>query len=108
MDEQQLDITESKQVENKERDENGRLLPGHTANPNGRPRKGYSITDTIREMFATNPDIKQALGKKILEKALRGDIQAMKLLWGYMDGLPKQEIETNGDGSPIQIVIKRE
>ena len=40
-----------KQVERKivERDANGRLLPGSTANPNGRPPAGKTIVDKFRD-----------------------------------------------------------
>jgi hypothetical protein len=75
------------------RDDHGRLLPGYTANPNGRPLKGYSITETLKEMMAAQPEIKKALGTKLIELALKGDLTAIKLLMSYMDGMPKQEIE---------------
>jgi len=69
------------------------IKPGETRNPKGRPSKGYSITETIRDMMAKNPEIKKKLGNKIIEMALRGDINAMKIVWQYMDGMPKQPIE---------------
>lgn len=75
------------------RDERGRFPKGVSGNPNGRPPKGYSITETIREMMDEQPEIKRALGSKILESALKGDMTAIKLLWSYMDGMPKQEID---------------
>lgn len=69
---------------------------GAAANPNGRPKKGYSITETIRSMLTARPEIKQELGNKILEMALKGDITAIKTLWQYMDGMPKQGLELAG------------
>lgn len=62
---------------------------GVSGNPNGRPKQGYSITETFREMFGTNPALKKRLANKVLDKALSGDIVACKLIWGYMDGLPQ-------------------
>jgi hypothetical protein len=70
-----------------------RFKKGQSGNQNGRPSKGYSITETIRDMMAKNPEIKKKLGNKIIEMALRGDINAMKIVWQYMDGMPKQPIE---------------
>ena len=32
------------------RDEHGRLLPGYTANPNGRPKKGFALADLFRKI----------------------------------------------------------
>ena len=69
---------------------------GQSGNPNGRPPKGYSITDTIREMMDEKPEIKKALGNKILQMALNGDIVAMKTIWSYLDGMPQQSVEHSG------------
>lgn len=69
---------------------------GQTGNPNGRPPKGYSITEYFQEMFGANPEVKEALAKAILTKALRGDVTAQKLLWSYMDGQPPQTIKHSG------------
>lgn len=67
--------------------------PGTSGNPHGRPPKGYSITDTFREMFDSDPSLKTQLAKKILSKALNGDMTACKLIWGYMDGLQLSRTE---------------
>lgn len=78
--------------------------PGQSGNPNGRPPKGHSITDTIKDMMNETPEIKKALGTKVIEYALKGDMTAMKMLWQYMDGMPTQVNEITGkDGQPIQI-----
>ena len=67
--------------------------PGVSGNPAGRPLKGYSITETAREMLNAKPEIKRALVTKVLERALKNnDIVAIKLLWSYMDGQAPQEI----------------
>lgn len=82
-------------------------MPGHTANPNGRPPKGYSITEMMREMLANEPELKKALGQAIIDKAKTGDTQAIKLLWNYMDGMPIQGVEHTGEGGgPIVIVTQ--
>ncbi len=91
-----------KQVGNK-RDDHGRLLPGNTANLNGRPPKGYSITDMMREMLANKPEVKESIGAMIAAKAMEGDPNAVRMLWNYMDGMPKQGIELTGEaGGAIQ------
>ena len=66
-------------------------------NRNGRPKKGYSITEWFKKMLKSDPKIKDALGKAILSKALRGDTAAQRMIWNYMDGLPKQIIEDLND-----------
>jgi len=67
--------------------------PGQSGNPDGRPKKGYSISEWFREMLASNPEVRAALGKSITKKALEGDVTAQKLVWSYMDGMPSQAIE---------------
>ena len=76
---------------------------GQSGNPNGRPPKGYSITETIKAMMDEKPEIKKALGNKILEMALKGDITAMKTLWQYMDGMLKQTTDITSGGEPLKI-----
>lgn len=73
--------------------------PGESGNPNGRPPKGYSITEMMKEMLANEPKVKETLGKVIITKALEGDITAIKTVWQYMDGMPKQSVELTGDES---------
>lgn len=79
---------------------------GAAANPNGRPPKGYSITEMMKEMLSSKPEVKETLGKVIIKKALEGDITAIKTVWQYMDGMPKQSIELSGDeDNPIRVEV---
>lgn len=66
-------------------------------NRNGRPPKGYSITEMFQEMLDSKPEVKSALTKAILSKALEGDTAAQRMIWQYMDGMPNQRIEHKGD-----------
>jgi hypothetical protein len=76
---------------------------GEVHNPDGRPKKGYSITEWFKEMLNSNPEVKDAIGKSIMKKALEGDTTAQKLVWSYMDGQPKQAVEHSGD---IKVTIE--
>lgn len=75
----------------------GGFKKGQSGNPKGAPPKEHSITQTIRDMMDEKPEIKKALGAKILEMAMKGDITAMKTLWNYMDGMPLQDIKHEGN-----------
>lgn len=85
---------------------NGNLKPwkpGESGNPNGRPPKGYSITEAFKSMLAAEPEVKAQIVAAIKQKAIEGDSAAQKLVWNYMDGMPKQGIEVTGeDGGPVQ------
>lgn len=83
-----------------ERDEKGHFIKGTVPNPHGRPPKGETITDLVREYLNKEaPGTKDRLTykdlfvKKVLEKAYKGDMQAIKLLWNYIDGMPLQKNE---------------
>ena len=80
-----------------------KFKPGKSGNPKGAPGKGYSITEMFREMFANNPERKVALGEAIYEKARQGDPTAIKLVWSYMDGMPKQAIDHTSNGNTILV-----
>ena len=89
--------------ENKpQRDEKGRLLPGSTANPKGRPVGSLSITAEIKKRLQECPEGKEKtylefLVNKILQQAvLEGNEQMIKTIWGYVDGQPKQAVELAG------------
>jgi len=85
-----------------ERDEFGRFKEGSVPNPNGRPKKGQTITDAVREMLEEVKIIRDKDGKekeiipkkvfaeRLIKMALDGDMQALKLIWNYLDGMPLQ------------------
>lgn len=73
------------------------FVKGKSGNPKGAPKKEHSITQTIKDMMDEKPEIKKALGAKILDMALKGDVTAMKTLWNYIDGMPQQDITSNGE-----------
>jgi len=76
--------------------------PGQSGNPKGRPRKGYSITEWFKDMLGSKPEVRDAIGKSILKKALEGDPAAQRMVWSYMDGMPTQKFGGDDD-SPIRI-----
>lgn len=87
------------------------FVKGKSGNPDGRPKKGYSISEWFKNMLDSKPEVKDAIGNSILKKALQGDTTAQKLVWSYMDGMPKQGVELTGENGgdiPITITVKYE
>lgn len=86
------------------RNPDGTFPKGFSGNPSG-PPKGYKHMTTkimeaiekVSEDGATTED--KALVKKLLEQAKKGDMQAMKLIFNYVDGLPMQNIDANINGN---------
>lgn len=73
------------------RDEKGRLLPGHTANPGGRPKEAKEVVNALR----LQGDVFVA---KILELCEQGNVEALKLGMAYAYGKPTQTIKHGADG----------
>lgn len=71
--------------------------PGQSGNPNGRPKNPWSITDAMREYLRKHPDYKRKFVEKAVSMALAGDTKAMQLVWNYMNGMPNQQVDLNGD-----------
>ena len=67
---------------------------GQSGNPGGRPKSAVSVTAHIRAKlakYAKLPDGRRvkridALAEKIIEQALAGDTQMIKLVWERVDG----------------------
>lgn len=79
---------QDKQEQNKPlRDEKGRLLPGNTANPNGRP-KGKTLKEYQADQFRTMTDEEKAEWLKDVSKDTR---------WKMSEGMPKQDVQVDAD-----------
>lgn len=64
---------------------------GQSGNKNGRPSKGYSIAERMREMYTANPEKKDEIIEYMHDAVvLKMDVSAAKLLLSYVDGLPVQ------------------
>lgn len=85
------------------------FVKGKSGNPDGRPPKGYSITEWFKQMLHSKPEVKDAIGRSILKKALEGDTAAQKMVWQYMDGLPLQKNEILGEGGgALKVIVTSE
>jgi len=72
------------------RDENGRLLKGYTANPNGRPKK-FTLYDYI-----TENEVKE-LVKLAKMHALKGKSDLMKFLLEQIFGKARQSLQVENN-----------
>ena len=67
---------------------------GQSGNPNGRPKKGETLTDALRSKVD-----KDVIADKLIAIALeKGDIQALKYIYDRIDGMPHKTIEADVRG----------
>jgi len=73
-------------------------------NTKGRPPLGQSMTELMREFLdgveeGQKVTRKQQLIRKIALLAYKdGDLNAIKMIWNYIDGMPNQKTEITGEG----------
>jgi len=108
-----------KTSENKpERDEKGQLLPGNTANPNGRPKGSLSLVsmmkDRLEEEYPGDDDLeeKRTYAKKLIEtivdEAIDNKDQAqIRNILQYIEGMPKQSIDMDMEVSGLETLFKK-
>lgn len=81
------------------RDKQGRFMPGISPNPDGRPQEGESIAGVLREYLSEKKTVRSKKARKLLlieklyAKAEAGDIQAIKLIMAYTDGMPVARVQ---------------
>jgi len=74
------------------RDEKGRILPGSASlNPNGRGPETISFTTAQKRYFREHPDEFEKYCEDI-----RKDPSMRKIMWNYIDGMPRQNIGVDG------------
>lgn len=75
---------------------------GQVANPNGRPKRGWSmkslIEEALEEQSITGVPKKKLIAIKLADLALNGDMSAIKEVNARVDGMPVQQIEQNTEG----------
>lgn len=70
---------------------------GQSGNPRGRPRSGEALGEILRQKVD-----RKRFAEKLCELCYAGDVQAMRLLLSYTDGL---EIEPAENNEGIQIMV---
>jgi len=97
------------------RDERGRLLPGNTANPKGRPKGSISVISKIKQILqeiVKTSDGKErerveTLARNIVHMAINEqDKDMIKMIVNYVDGMPTQTINMGMDENVEKIEIE--
>lgn len=106
-----------KSSENTGRKHDTRWKKGQSGNPKGKPKGSFSLVSILRrELQKISRDLPkeqrksyaEALIRKMLHKGIiEGNEQTQKLIMNYVDGMPKQTIETPGLTETLAELVKR-
>jgi hypothetical protein len=97
------------------RDYHGRLKPGFTANPEGRPKTAVFKRAAMRYL-EEHPEVMARIVERMFSKAQGhhenrfgeeiGDLDAAAFLRDTIDGKPKQAVEVSGDGEGGPVLVQ--
>ena len=91
---------------------------GQSGNPAGRPKGttgSFSLVGILKEELQRCPEgqdkktYADLIIKRMLKEAIeKGDQQQIRLIWNYIEGMPKQSMELggmNGEAIPIDVTV---
>jgi hypothetical protein len=86
------------------------FVKGQSGNPNGRPKKGRTLTEEIEKVLrGKGPDgrpNKALFAERVVQLAIEGNVAASNLVLSYIDGKPLQAIDLTSQGDVRLKVIK--
>lgn len=82
---------------------------GVSGNPNGRPKKGQTMTDILEKTLKKKSvkmdgkliSGKEAAAMKLLQLAMKGEVAALKYIFDRIDGKPNQTVKFNPADMPL-------
>jgi hypothetical protein len=83
----------------------GGWKPGQSGNPKGRPKKGSTWAEILRdvaERIVPNSDektFKEVVAVRLFSEAVEGNVSAMKVIFNRMDGPPKIPLENPSESA---------
>lgn len=83
------------------RDEKGRFIKGVSGNPEGKKPGTISVITKIKQYYEDNPEEFETLCKEF-----RDEKDYRKLLWSYLDGLPKASLDLGIDDD-LKLAIEK-
>ena len=75
------------------RDERGRILPGYTGNPNGRPKNTITLVGELLKYLEDNPAERERLIMSLVKEAKSGNTGALRDIFDRVDGKVAEKIE---------------
>ena len=77
------------------------MKPGETRNPNGRPVGSLSMTTILKNLMNKKMDLVNdkpvnLINLKLIQKAMKGDVKAIEMIWDRLEGKPQQSVKMEG------------
>jgi len=79
--------------------------PGQSGNPKGKPKGARSMSTILRELLETTIEVdgekipySEAIIKKLIKRADKGNLIAIREIFDRMEGKAKQEVQMNIEG----------
>ena len=80
-----------------------KIPKGTTPNPNGRPKREWTMTglleEALEEQDETGTPYKKVITKKLRQLASKGDLTAIKEVNQRLDGMPTQKLDQKIEGN---------
>lgn len=84
----------------------GKFIAGNPGKPKGARHMTTKIMEAIEKVSADSGKREDVeLVRTLIRQAKKGDMQAMKLIFNYVDGMPQQDIDVTTDGQPLETGI---
>lgn len=86
--------------------------PGQSGNPKGAPKRNWTWSGELQKAVEKKDEkgipIKQALAQSLVNEGLKGNVQAFNAMANRMDGMPQQDITTDGEKIEGVVIYKPE
>jgi hypothetical protein len=81
---------------------------GIGGNPHGRPKKGETLTDILREageVAVKGIPRRKLIADKLWKLAVKGNLKAIEMVYNRHDGTPSQMVKIGSDGESLPVVV---
>lgn len=84
------------------------FVRGQSGNPRGRPRNKPELAPALRALLLEHTDGRttaEAIARALIDRAITGDIEAIKVVLDRVDGKVTTPVEVGGGAAPVRIEV---
>lgn len=98
---------------NKQPPKEHQFKKGVSGNPAGKPKGALSLLNLLKSEIQKCPKGKDKktyallmVEKMLNESVKKGDIQHIKTIWAYIEGMPKQNVDVMSGGEKLPLLVQ--